>query len=111
MLGREIVKGKQRFFIFLQAFAGFWELDLVTGDELIVGRQRCFAGRRQVDFVDQLLRFALNTFGHFIQDVGCLMDESNVAGRLDQIVPAEQSRNRAIRHRWPVWVRRTGPDV
>ena len=28
----------------LQAFAGFWEFELVTGDELIVGCQSCFAG-------------------------------------------------------------------
>jgi hypothetical protein len=28
MLGWEVVKGKERFFIFRQAFAGFWELDL-----------------------------------------------------------------------------------
>jgi hypothetical protein len=60
MLGREIVKSKQHFFIFVQAFAGFWEFDLVTGDELIVGRQSGFASRRQVHFMDQLLRFALN---------------------------------------------------
>jgi hypothetical protein len=39
MLGREIVKGKQHLFIFGQAFAGFWKFDLVTGEELIVGRQ------------------------------------------------------------------------
>jgi hypothetical protein len=31
------------------AFAGFWNFDLVTGDELIVG-QSCFASRRQVHF-------------------------------------------------------------
>jgi hypothetical protein len=30
MLGREIVKGKQYFFIFVQAFAGFGEFALVT---------------------------------------------------------------------------------
>ncbi len=29
MLGREVVKGKQDFFIFLQAFAGFREFSLV----------------------------------------------------------------------------------
>jgi hypothetical protein len=61
MLGREIVKGKQHLFIFGQAFAGFWKFDLVTGEELIVGRQSGFASRRQVHFMDQLLRFALNT--------------------------------------------------
>jgi hypothetical protein len=38
MLGWEVVKGKQDFFIFFQAFTGFWEFDLVTGDELIIGR-------------------------------------------------------------------------
>ena len=62
MLGREIVKGKQYFFIFVQAFAGFWEFALVTGDELIVGRQSGFAGRRQVHFMDQLLCFCPERF-------------------------------------------------
>jgi hypothetical protein len=57
----EIVKGKQHFFIFFQALAGFWEFDLVTGDKLVVDLQSCFARRRQVHFIDQLLRFALNT--------------------------------------------------
>src|ERR1700759_1310543 len=74
VLGWEVVKGKQRFFIFCQAFAGFWEFDLVTGDKLIVGCQSGFAGRRQGHFMDQLLRFALNTLRHFIQDIGGLMD-------------------------------------
>jgi hypothetical protein len=55
MLGREIVKGKEHFFIFVQAFTGFWEFDLVTGNKLIVGCQSCFAGRSQVHFMDQLL--------------------------------------------------------
>ena len=80
VLGWEVVKGKQRFFIFCQAFAGFWEFDLVTGEELIVGRQSGFASRRQVHFMDQLLRFALNAFWHFIQDVGCLMDPATLLG-------------------------------
>ena len=30
--------------------------------------------------MDQLLRFALNTFGHFIQDVGRLMDPATLLG-------------------------------
>jgi hypothetical protein len=72
-VGRDVVKGKQDFFIFLQAFAGFWKFVLVTGDELIIGCQSRFAGRRQVHFMDQLLSFALNTLRHFIQDVGPLM--------------------------------------
>jgi hypothetical protein len=46
MLGRKVVKGKQDFFIFLQASAGFWEFGLVTGDELIIGCQSRFAGER-----------------------------------------------------------------
>src|SRR6478672_7738936 len=37
------------------------------------GCTSCFAGRRQVHFMDQLLSFALNTFRHFIQYVGRLM--------------------------------------
>ena len=73
MLGRKVIEGKQDFFVLLQAFAGFWEFDSVTGDELIIGCQSCFAGRRQVHFMDQLLSLALNTFGHFIEDIGCLM--------------------------------------
>src|ERR1700676_2838900 len=80
MLGWEVVKGKQHFFIFLQALAGFWEFDLVTGDELIVCCQSCFASRRQVHFMDQLLRFALNTLRHFIQDIGGLMDPATLLG-------------------------------
>jgi hypothetical protein len=61
------------FFILLQAFAGLRKFGLVTGDELIVGCQSRFAGRRQVHFMDQLLGLALNAFGHFIQYVGRLM--------------------------------------
>ena len=80
MLGREIVKGKQHFFIFVQAFAGFWEFDLVTGDELIVGRQSGFASRSQVHFMDQLLRFALNALRHFIQDISGLMNPATLLG-------------------------------
>src|SRR6516162_264000 len=80
MLGREVVKVKQDFFIFVEAFAGFWEFGLVTRDELIVGCQSCFAGRRQVHFMDQLLSFALNAFGHFIQDVSCLMNPATLLG-------------------------------
>ena len=79
-MGREIVKGKQYFFIFVQAFAGFGEFALVTGDELIVGRQSGFAGRRQVHFMDQLLCFALNTLRHFIQDIDGLMDPATLLG-------------------------------
>jgi hypothetical protein len=60
----------EHFFIFLQALAGFWEFDLVTGDELAVGCQSGFASRSQVHFMDQLLRFALNAFRPFIQDIG-----------------------------------------
>ena len=80
MLGREIVKGKQHFFIFVQAFAGFWEFYLVTGNKLIIGSQSGFAGRRQVHFMDQLLRFALNAFGHFIQDIGRLVNPATLLG-------------------------------
>ena len=36
-VGRKVVKVTQDFFIFLQAFAGFWDFDLVTGDKLIIG--------------------------------------------------------------------------
>ncbi len=73
MLGREVVKGKQDFLIFLQALAGLREFSPVTGDELIIGGQSCFAGRRQVHFMDQLLGLALNAPGHFIQDISRLM--------------------------------------
>src|SRR6516162_9349827 len=80
MLSWEVVKGKQDFFILLQAFAGFWEFGLVTGDELIVSCQSCFAGRRQVHFMDQLLSFALDALGHFIQDVSGLMHPATLLG-------------------------------
>src|SRR6516162_6596585 len=73
MLGWEVIEGKQDFFIFLQAFAGLRKFDLVTGDELIVGCQSRFTGRRQIYFMDQLLGLTLNTFGHFIKDIGRLM--------------------------------------
>ncbi|MBV8173347.1 MAG: hypothetical protein JO151_02135 [Verrucomicrobia bacterium] len=35
----------------------------------LVGCQSCFADRRQVHFMDQLLSFALNTLGHFYPDI------------------------------------------
>jgi hypothetical protein len=73
MLGWKVIEGKQDFLILLQALAGFGEFDLVTGDELIVSCQSCFASRRQVHLMDQLLRFALHALGHFIQDVNRLM--------------------------------------
>src|SRR5262245_14855118 len=73
MLGRKVIEGKEDFLILLQTFAGLWELGLVTGDELIVGCQSRFAGRRQVHFMDQLLGLALNALGHFIEDIGRLM--------------------------------------
>ena len=80
MLDREVVQGKQDFFIFLQAFAGFREFSLVTGDELFVGSKSCFAGRRQVHFMDQLLCFALNAFRHLIQNIGGLMHPATLLG-------------------------------
>src|ERR1700722_14390584 len=80
VLGWEVVKGKKRFFIFRQALAGFWELDLVTGEKLIKGSQSGSASRRQIHFMDQLLRFALNTFSHFIQDIDGLMDPATLLG-------------------------------
>jgi hypothetical protein len=60
-----------------QAFLGF---GLVTGNKLIVGCQSGFAGRRQVHFMDQLPRFALNAFRHFIQNIGGLMDPTTLLG-------------------------------
>jgi len=80
MLGWEVVKGKQDFFILLQAFAGFCEFGLVTGNELIVRCQSCLARRRQVHFMNQLFGFALNAPGHFIQDVSCLMHPATLLG-------------------------------
>ena len=80
MLGRKVVEGKEDFFIFLQAFAGLWKFDLVTGDELVVSRQSCFAGWRQVHFMDQLLGLALNTFWHFIEDISRLVYPASLLG-------------------------------
>jgi hypothetical protein len=52
MLGREVVKSKQDFFIFLEALTGFWELDLVTGEELIKGWESGFAvGARYISWI------------------------------------------------------------
>src|ERR1700732_296976 len=82
MLGPKVIEGKEDFFISLQAFAGLWKFGLVTGDELIVSGQSRFADRRQVHFMDQLLGLALNTFRHFIQDVGGLMDPTPLLGNL-----------------------------
>ena len=80
MLGREVVKSKQDFFIFLQALAGFWELDLVTGEKLLKGCQSGFASRRQVHFMNQLLGLALNALEHFIKDIGRLMHPATLLG-------------------------------
>ena len=52
MLRGKVVKGKQNFFVFLQALAGLWKFDLVTVDELLVRCQSRFAGRGQVHFMD-----------------------------------------------------------
>jgi hypothetical protein len=73
MLSRKVVKGEQPFFVFFQAVGCFWVLGLVTGDELIIGCQSGFSGRRQIHFVDQLFGAPLNALGHFIQDVGRFM--------------------------------------
>src|SRR6266849_10983724 len=82
MLGRKVVEAKQDFFIFLQAFAGLWEFGLVTGDELIVSCQSRFPGWRQVHFVNELLGFALDAFGHLIEDVERLMHPATLLGDL-----------------------------
>src|SRR5271157_2401447 len=37
VLGWEVIKSEQPFFVFFQALGGFWVLGLVTGDELIIG--------------------------------------------------------------------------
>src|SRR3977135_4684397 len=85
MLGRKVIEGKTYFFISLQAFAGLWKFGLVTGDELIVSGQSRFADRRQVHFMDQLLRLALHALRHFIQDIGGLMDPATLLGNLTGI--------------------------
>src|ERR1700761_7113442 len=101
MLGREIVKGKQYFFIFVQAFAGFGEFALVTGDELIGGCQSGFAGRRQGHFMDPLL--CSERFWASYPEYRRSYAPSNAAGGLSRILPAERSRSPVIRHRWPAW--------
>src|SRR6201985_3960699 len=78
MLGREVVKGKEHFFIFCQTLAGFWEFDLVTGDKLLIGCQSCFSGRSQVTLMDKLLGFALNTLRHFIQNISGPVDPATL---------------------------------
>jgi len=71
MLSRKVVKGKQDRFIFLQAFAGFWEFGLETGEELIVGRQSCFASRRQVHFMELIVTRYLVLIRLFQQTTSC----------------------------------------
>src|SRR5258706_138890 len=73
VLSWEVIKGEQPFFVFFQTVGRSWVLGLVTGDELIIGFQSGFSGRRLIHFVDQLFGAALNTLGHFIQDVGRFM--------------------------------------
>jgi hypothetical protein len=46
VLGWEVIKSKQPFFVFFQAVGRFWVLGLVTGDELIIGFQSSFSGGR-----------------------------------------------------------------
>src|ERR1700745_710829 len=95
VLGREIVKAEQPFFVFLQALGHFCILRSVTGDKLVVSCQSRFAARRQVHFMDQLFSLALNTFGHFIENICRLMHESTAAALLDHIPPARRSRSQA----------------
>ena len=80
VLGRKVVKSEQPFLVFFQALGRFWILRSVTLDELLVSCQSRFAGRRQVHFMDQLLSLALNTFGHFIEDIGRLMHPAPLLG-------------------------------
>src|SRR6266404_1138117 len=54
VLSREVIKGEQPFFVFFQTVGRSWVLGLVTGDELIIGFQSGFSGRRLIHFVDQL---------------------------------------------------------
>jgi hypothetical protein len=106
VLGREVVKGEQPFFVFLQALGRFWILGLVTGDELSrkLPEPLCSVGARYIS-TDQLLSLALNTFGHFIKDIGRLMHESTAAALLDHILPAGRSRIQANRRQWPASAR------
>jgi hypothetical protein len=111
MLGRKIVEGKEDFFIFLQTFAGLGKFDLVTGDELIVSRQSCFAGWRQVHFMDQLLGLALNTFWHFIEDIGRLVYPASLLGDRAVFLLQGDPKARANRRRWPASARWKAPGV
>src|ERR1700759_4363903 len=104
MLGREIVKGKQYFFIFVQAFAGFGEFALVTGDELIVGRQSGFASRRQV-FHGSVASLCPERFLAFCRGYWRSYEPSNAVGQPHHILPAERSKSPVTRHRWPAWAR------
>src|SRR6516164_1547240 len=99
MLGRKVIEGKQDFFILLQAFAGLWELCLVTGDELIIGCQSRFAGRRQVHFMNQLLWPCPERSWAFYRGYWPSYAPSNVAVRLGRILPAGRSKSQANRRR------------
>ena len=42
MLGREVIKGEELFFVFFQALSRFWILGLVAGNERIISAEAAF---------------------------------------------------------------------
>src|SRR5580692_7587640 len=104
MLGWEVVKGKEHCFVFFQALAGFWEFDLVTGDELVIDCQSCFAGSAPGTFHGSVASLCPERFWAFYPEYWRSYEPSNAVERLGRILPAEQSRSPMIRHRCPAWV-------
>jgi hypothetical protein len=91
VFGRKVVEGKQHIFVFLQALAGLGILELVVGQEPILGFQGFLSCGGQVHVMEQLLGAALQAFGQFIEHVGRLMHPATL--RLvprDQILPGSQ---------------------
>src|ERR1700756_2932126 len=105
MLGRKIVKGKQYFFIFVQAFAGFGEFALVTGDELSRRLPERLCGSAPGTFHGSVALLCPERFWASYPEYWRSYAPSNAAGGLSRILPAERSRSPVIRHRWPAWAR------
>src|ERR1700674_1880958 len=96
MLGREVVKSKQDFFIFLQAFAGFWELDLVTWRETDQRLAELLCESAPGTFHGSVASLCPEHSWAFYPGCWPSYEPSNVAGRLGHILPAERSRSPAI---------------
>ena len=74
MLGREVVKGQENFSILRQTLDGLRVFCLVGFQEQVERLVRMFSGVGHPDLMQFLFRLGLQTLGHFIKDVGRLVD-------------------------------------